>query len=51
MKDCKSLTILLDSNNKLSRDISPQILEEIEAIKDVPYQKIINSLVYAMIDT
>ena len=51
MEDYKPLATPLDSNSKLSRDMSPRIPEEVEAIKDVPYQSAVGSLVYAMIGT
>ena len=51
MEDCKPLAIPLDSNSKLLRDMNPQIPEEIEAMKNVPYQSVVGSLVYAMIGT
>lgn len=38
MKDCKTLATPLDSNSKLSSDMSPQNPEEVEAMKNVPYQ-------------
>ena len=51
MEHCKPLATPLDSNSKLSRNLNPQIPEEIEAMKNVPYQSAVGSLVYAMIGT
>lgn len=45
------MSTLLDFNNKLSKNMNIQSHEEIEAIKDVPYQSTLDSLVYAMIST
>jgi transposase InsO family protein len=51
MKDCKPLATPLDSNSKLTRDMSPQNPEEVEEMKEIPYQNAVGSLVYAMIST
>lgn len=51
IEDCKSLIILLDSNRKLSKDMSLQTHEKIKAIEDISYQSVIDSLVYVMIGT
>ena len=51
MKDCKPLATPLDSNSKLTRDMSPQNPEEVAEMKEIPYQNAVGSLVYAMIST
>lgn len=35
----KHLATLLNANSKLSRNMNQQIHEEVEVMKDVPYQK------------
>lgn len=49
MKDCKHLTTHLDFKSKLSNDMNPKTPKKSKVMKDIPYQSIISSLVYAMI--
>ena len=51
MEDCKPLATPLDSNSKLSRDMSPQIPKEVKEMMGIPYQNAVSNLVYAMIGT
>jgi hypothetical protein len=51
MSDCKSAPTPMDAGIKLSKDMSPKNDEENEAMKSVPYQNAIGSLMYVMTGT
>jgi hypothetical protein len=51
MNECKSSSTPRDSSMKLSKDDSPQNEKEKEDMKNVPYQQLVGSLLYAAIHT
>jgi hypothetical protein len=41
----------LEANSKLHKTIAPKTSQEIQEMKDVPYTKLVGSLMYAMVAT
>lgn len=47
LEDCNSVDIPVDVNQKLSSEFSPTTPDEKAEMKDVPYQEVVGSLLYA----
>ena len=51
MQNAKPVNSLLARHHKLSKDHCPTSKKEKEAMKKVPYQSVVGSLMYAMVCT
>lgn len=47
MIECKPISTPMDANEKLSSEMCPKTAEERDELKDVPYQELIGSLMFA----
>jgi hypothetical protein len=48
MYDCKPASTPLEIGAKLTKDMSPEKHEDIEAMKTIPYSEAVGSLIHAM---
>jgi hypothetical protein len=51
MENYKPMLTTLEINNKLCKPILSNTLQEIEEMKKIPYKKLMNNLMYAMVTT
>src|SRR5579871_329988 len=51
MENCRPISTPMDMNKKLSKVMCPKIPEEIEEMKNIPYQSAVGSLIYLMLGT
>jgi hypothetical protein len=49
MENCKFIATPLETNSKLCKLPTTRTYKEIEAMKEVPYRKLVNSLMYVMV--
>lgn len=47
MEDCKPVSTPTDTNQKLSKEMSPSKTEEMDEMKKIPYQEALGSVLYA----
>lgn len=51
IENCRPLSTPIDVNSKLTKDMCPEIQEDIDEMKDIPYQSAVGSLMYLMLGT
>ena len=51
MENCRPISTPMDMNRKLSKEMCPKTPEEIEDMKNIPYQSAVGSLMYLMLGT
>jgi hypothetical protein len=51
MQNCRPISTPMDVNVKLTKNMCPQTQEEIDEIKDIPYQSAVGSLMYLILGT
>ena len=51
MENCRPILTPIDTNKKLSKAMCPKTPEEIEEMKNIPYQSAVGSLMYLMLGT
>src|SRR5579871_4790349 len=51
IENCRPISTPMDTNKKLSKVMYPKTPEEIEEIKNIPYQSAVRSLIYLILGT